>query len=156
MRSDYLMSEYFNKPEQTAEVLRDGWMHSGDAGYLDDDGFLFVADRVKDMVVTGGENVFSIEVERVLFKHPAVLEAAVIGIPSEEWGEAVHAVVVPRPGMNVSADELIAHCRTAIAGYKCPKSVEFRDEPLPVTPVGKVRKNVLRDPWWEGRDKKIG
>ncbi len=156
MHSDYLMSEYFNKPEQTAEVLRDGWMHSGDAGYLDDDGFLFVADRVKDMVVTGGENVFSIEVERVLFKHPAVLEAAVIGIPSEEWGEAVHAVVVPRPGMNVSADELIAHCRTAIAGYKCPKSVEFRDEPLPVTPVGKVRKNVLRDPWWEGRDKKIG
>lgn len=155
MRSDYLMSGYFNKPEQTAEVLRDGWMHSGDAGYLDDDGFLFVADRVKDMVVTGGENVFSIEVERVLFKHPAVLEAAVIGIPSDEWGEAVHAVVVPRPGASVTAEALIAHCRTFIAGYKCPKSVEFREEPLPVTPVGKVRKNVLRDPWWEGRDRKI-
>jgi long-chain acyl-CoA synthetase len=155
MRSDYLMTGYFNRPEQTAEVLRDGWMYSGDAGYLDEDGFLYVADRVKDMIVTGGENVFSIEVERALYKHPAVREAAVIGIPSDDWGEAVHAVVVPHQGANVSAEELIAHCRQLIGGYKCPKSVEFRHEPLPVTPVGKVRKNVLRDPYWEGREKKI-
>ena len=156
IRSDFLMSGYLNRPDQTAEVLRDGWMHSGDAGYLDEDGFLYVADRVKDMIVTGGENVFSIEVERALYKHPSVREAAVIGIPSEEWGEAVHAVVVPRPGANISAEALIAHCRELIGAYKCPKSVEFREEPLPVTPVGKVRKNVLRDPWWEGRDRKIG
>lgn len=155
MRSDYLMTGYLNGPDQTAEVLRDGWMHSGDAGYVDEDGFLFVADRVKDMIVTGGENVFSIEVERALYQHPSVKEAAVIGIPSEEWGEAVHAVVVPRPGTNVTAEALIAHCRDLIGGYKCPKSVEFRDDPLPVTPVGKVRKNVLRDPYWENRDKKI-
>src|SRR5690606_31786617 len=92
MRSDYLMMGYLGQPEQTAEVLRDGWMHSGDAGYLDEDGYLYVADRVKDMIVTGGENVYSIEVERALFQHPAVHEAAVIGIPSKEWGEQVHAV----------------------------------------------------------------
>lgn len=156
MRSDYLMTGYLNRPEQTAEVLRDGWMHSGDAGYLDEDGFLYVADRVKDMIVTGGENVFSIEVERALFKHPAVREAAVIGIPSEEWGEAVHAVVVREQGASVTEEDLIAHCRGLIGSYKCPKSVEFRDDPLPVTPVGKVRKNVLRDPWWENRERKIG
>lgn len=156
MRSDYLMTGYLNRPEDTAEVLRDGWMHSGDAGYLDKDGFLFVADRVKDMIVTGGENVYSIEVERALFQHPAVLEAAVIGIPSDDWGEAVHAVVVRRPGKDASPQDLIAHCRELIAGYKCPKSIEFRTDPLPVTPVGKVRKNVLRDPYWEGRSKKIG
>lgn len=156
MRSDYLMTGYLNRPDQTAEVLRDGWMHSGDAGYLDEDGFLYVADRVKDMIVTGGENVFSIEVERALFMHPAVREAAVIGIPSEEWGEAVHAVVVPEPDASITAEELIAHCRQLIGGYKCPKSVEFRHEPLPVTPVGKVRKNVLRDPWWEHRERRIG
>ncbi len=156
MRSDYLMSEYLNRPGQTAEALRAGWMHSGDAGYLDEDGYLYVADRVKDMIVTGGENVFSIEVERALFRHPAVQEAAVIGIPSEEWGEAVHAVVVLRPGAEAGEEDLIAHCRELIGGYKCPKSVEFRDEPLPVTPVGKVRKNLLRDPWWKGRDRPIG
>ncbi|MCB2050103.1 MAG: long-chain fatty acid--CoA ligase [Novosphingobium sp.] len=156
MRSDYLMSGYLNRSDETAEVLRGGWMYSGDAGYLDEDGFLFVADRVKDMIVTGGENVFSIEVERALFQHPAVLEAAVIGIPSDEWGEAVHAVVVRRPGTNATAQSLIDHCRDLIAGYKCPKSVEFREDPLPVTPVGKVRKNVLRDPYWENRARKIG
>ncbi len=155
MRSDYLMAEYLGKPEQTAAALRDGWMFSGDAGSMDADGFLYVADRVKDMIVTGGENVFSIEVERALASHPAVLQAAVIGIPSEEWGEAVHAVVVLRAGATVDETALITHCRGVIGGYKCPKSVSFRDEPLPVGPAGKVQKNVLRDPYWEGRPRRI-
>ena len=155
MRSAHLMSGYLNNPEATAAVLKDGWMHSGDAGTLDEDGFLYVADRVKDMIVSGGENVYSIEVERVLFMHPAVREAAVIGIPSEQWGEGVHAVVVLKDGASATADELIAFCRTHIGGYKCPRSVEFRALPLPVTPVGKVRKNVLRDPYWAGRSRKI-
>jgi long-chain acyl-CoA synthetase len=155
VRSDMLMNGYFNNPEATAAVLKDGWMHTGDAGTMDEDGFLYVADRIKDMIVTGGENVYSIEVERVLFMHPAVREAAVIGVPSTQWGESVHAVIVPRDGMSVTEAELDAHCRAHIGGYKVPRSYEFRAEPLPVTPVGKVRKNVLRDPHWAGRDRKI-
>jgi long-chain acyl-CoA synthetase len=155
VRSDILMRGYLHNPEGTAAVLKDGWMHTGDAGYFDEDGYLYVADRVKDMIVTGGENVYSIEVERALFMHPAVREAAVIGIPSEQWGESVHAVVVLKDGAQATADELIAHCRTLIGGYKVPRSIEFRNEPLPTTPVGKVRKNVLRDPYWEGRSRKI-
>jgi long-chain acyl-CoA synthetase len=155
IRSDFLMMGYLNNPTATAAALRDGWMHTGDAGYLDADGFLYVADRVKDMIVSGGENVYSIEPERALFLHPAVREAAVIGIPSERWGEAVHAVVVLKDGASATADELIAHCRTLIGGYKCPRSIEFRAEPLPVTPVGKVRKNLLRDPYWVGHVRKI-
>jgi long-chain acyl-CoA synthetase len=155
VRSDMLMNGYLNNPEATAAVLRDGWMHTGDAGTIDDDGFLYVADRVKDMIVTGGENVYSIEVERVLFMHPAVREAAVIGIPSAQWGESVHAVVVLRDGASVTEAELDSHCRMQIGGYKVPRSYEFRDEPLPVTSIGKVRKNVLRDPYWVGRDRKI-
>jgi long-chain acyl-CoA synthetase len=155
MRGDSLMSGYLNNREATDAVLIDGWMHSGDAGTIDGDGFLFVIDRIKDMVVTGGENVYSVEVERALFAHPAVREAAVIGIPSERWGEAVHGVVVLRDGAEVTAEELMMHCRNLIGGYKVPRSIEFRDEPLPVTPVGKVRKNVLRDPHWENFKKKI-
>src|SRR5271166_477045 len=116
---------------------------------------LYVADRVKDMIVTGGENFYSIEVERVLFQHPAVREAAVIGIPSEQRGENVHAVIVLRDGASATPEELTAHCRKLIGGYKIPRSYEFRAEPLPVTSVGKVRKNVLRDPWWAGRERKI-
>lgn len=155
VRSDHLMSGYLNNPEATAAVLRDGWMHTGDAGTIDEDGFLYVADRVKDMIVTGGENVYSIEVERVLFTHPAVREAAVIGIPSAQWGESVHAVVVLKNGASVTEEELTVHCRSQIGGYKVPRSYEFRSEPLPVTAVGKVRKNVLRDPWWAGHSRKI-
>ncbi len=179
VRSDMLMSGYLNNPGATAAAFRvrpeaavppppEGveksgnatlsqgvWMHTGDAGYLDEDGYLYVADRVKDMIVSGGENVYSIEVERVLFMHPAVSEAAVIGVPSEQWGESVHAVVVLKPGAQASAAELTAFCRQHIGGYKLPRSYEFRTEPLPVTPVGKVRKNVLRDPHWVGHARKI-
>ena len=156
VRSDMLMNGYLNNPQATAAVMKDGWMHTGDAGTMDEDGFLYVADRIKDMIVTGGENVYSIEVERVLFTHPAVREAAVIGVPSARWGESVHAVIVPRDGMTVTEAELDAHCRAHIGGYKVPRSYEFRTDPLPVTPVGKVRKNVLRDPHWAGQDRKIG
>ncbi len=155
VRSDMLMSGYFNNPEATAALLKDGWMHTGDAGTMDEDGFVYVADRIKDMIVSGGENVYSIEVERVLFLHPAVREAAVIGVPSERWGEQVHAVVVLKDGQTASEAELDAHCRAHIGGYKVPRSYEFRREPLPVTPVGKVRKNLLRDPHWVGHTRKI-
>ncbi len=155
VRSDMLMSGYLNNPEATAAVLRNGWMHTGDAGTMDADGFVYVADRIKDMIVTGGENVYSIEVERVLFLHPAVREAAVIGIPSEQWGESVHAVVVLKDGATSTEAELDAHCRRHIGGYKVPRSYEFRADALPVTPVGKVRKNLLRDPHWAGRERKI-
>lgn len=155
IRGDNVMTRYFNNPEASKGALTDGWMHSGDAGFVDEDGFLYVADRIKDMIVTGGENVYSVDVERALYQHPAVREAAVIGIPSERWGEAVHTVIVLKDKQSASAEELIAHCHTLIGGYKCPRSVEFRSEPLPTTPVGKIRKNVLRDPFWVGRTRKI-
>jgi long-chain acyl-CoA synthetase len=117
------MIEYWNKPEATTEAFRGGWYHSGDAGYLDSDGYLYLVDRVKDMIVTGGENVYSTEVENAVASHAAVLQVAVIGIPSEQWGEAVHAVVVLKEGLTATAAELIDHCREWIAGYKLPKSV---------------------------------
>ena len=115
------MIEYWNKPEATDEVFRDGWYHTGDAGYLDADGYLFLVDRVKDMIVTGGENVYSTEVENALASHPAVAQVAVIGIPSDEWGEAVHAIVVLARRSDATEEELIAHVRESIAGYKVPK-----------------------------------
>ena len=133
-----------------------GWFHTGDAGYLDEDGFVFLHDRVKDMIVTGGENVYSSEVENALAKHPAVAQVAVIGIPDDKWGEAVHAVVVPYPGTTVTAEELIAHARGLIAGYKVPKSVELRAQPLPLSGAMKVLKRELRAPFWQGRDRNVG
>ena len=155
IRGDNVMTRYFNNPEASKGVLKDGWMCSGDAGYIDEHGFLYVADRIKDMIVTGGENVYSVDVERALYQHPAVRETAVIGIPSEKWGEAVHAVVVLKDGQSATQEELIAHCRSLIGGYKCPRSIEFRTEALPTTPVGKIRKNVLRDAYWIGQTRKI-
>src|SRR5690606_35474048 len=148
MRGDHVMPGYLNNDKASAESLAGGWMHSGDAGFMDEDGFLDIADRIKDMIVSGGENVYSVDVERALYQHPAIREAAVIGIPSEKWGEAVHAVVVLKDGHGAIEQELIAHCMGLIGGYKCPRSVEFRREALPVPPVGKIRKNVLRDPYW--------
>lgn len=149
------MLGYWNKPEVTAETIKDGWVYTGDAGYMDDDGFLFLMDRLKDMVVSGGENVYSAEVENALAQHDAVATSAVIGIPSDKWGEAVHAIVILNPGAEVTGEELKAHCHTLIAGYKCPRSVEFRTEPFPLSGANKVLKTELRKPFWQGRDRQI-
>jgi acyl-CoA synthetase (AMP-forming)/AMP-acid ligase II len=138
------MVGYWNNSPATIEALRDGWLHTGDMGHIDEDGFVYLDDRKKDMIVSGGENVYSREVEEALMSHPAVADAAVIGVPDERWGEAVKAVVVLKAGQAFAADALIAHTRGAIAGYKCPKSVEFVSE-LPRLPSGKVSKVALRD-----------
>lgn len=155
MRGPNCMLGYWNKPEQTERALVDGWVMTGDAGYLDQDGFLFLVDRVKDMIVTGGENVFSAEVESALSQHPAVNEAVVIGIPSDHWGEAVHAIVRLMPGQDATEDDIIAFCQQLIAGYKCPRSVEFREDPFPMTGAGKLRKIDLRTPFWENQNRSI-
>jgi long-chain acyl-CoA synthetase len=155
-RGPGVMMGYWNKPQQTAEALRDGWMHTGDGGYMDEDGFLFIVDRVKDMIVSGGENVYSAEVENALAQHPAVAACAVIGIPHEQWGEAVHAVIVCKPGCAaIELEALRNHCRELIAGYKCPRSVEYRDT-LPLSGAGKVLKTVLREPHWKDRQRQVG
>lgn len=156
VRAGNFMKEYWNKPEATKEVFRGGWYHSGDAGYLDDRGYLYLVDRVKDMIVTGGENVYSVEVENALGEHPAVAQVAVIGIPHERWGEAVHAIVVLHPGAEATEEELIAHTREWIAGYKVPKSIEFRSEPLPLSGAMKVLKRELREPYWKDHDRGVG
>jgi long-chain acyl-CoA synthetase len=153
VRGPNVMAGYWRKPEQTDAVLAGGWYHTGDLGRLDEDGYLYLVDRAKDMIVTGGENVYSTEVEDVLYRHPAVAEAAVFGIPDARWGEAVHAVVVPRS--DVTEDELIAHCREAIAGYKVPKRIELRAEALPKSGAGKLLKRELRAPYWEGRESMV-
>lgn len=151
-----VMAGYWNKEKQTAAVLdADGWYQTGDLGYVDPDGYLFLVDRSKDMIVSGGENVYCTEVEDAIYNHPAVLEATVFGIPDDRWGEAVHAVVVPRAGVEIDEATLIAHCRSRIAGYKVPKSISFQDEPLPKSGPGKVLKRNLRAPFWEGRERLI-
>jgi long-chain acyl-CoA synthetase len=150
VRGPNVMAGYWNKPEQTAKALTGGWYRTGDLGYLDEDAYLYLVDRARDMIVTGGENVYSTEVEDVLFRHEAVLEAAVFGIPDARWGEAVHAVVVLRS--EVTEDELVRHCREVIAGYKVPRRIEVRAEPLPKSGAGKVLKRELRAPFWAGRD----
>ena len=155
VRGPMVMQGYWRQPELTAEALRNGWMHTGDAGYLDAEGFLFLVDRVKDMIVSGGENVYSAAVENVIHQFPGVHECAVIGVPSERWGEAVHAIVVPRGGAPVDADELLAHCRQYLAGYECPKTIEVRAEPLPRSGAGKILKTELRKPFWDGEARGI-
>jgi long-chain acyl-CoA synthetase len=154
-RAANYMREYWNRPEETAAAFRGGWYHTGDAGYVDADGYVYLVDRVKDMIVTGGENVYSAEVENAVATHPAVAQVAVIGIPSEQWGEAVLAVVVPKPGAELSEEEIKAWARERIAGYKVPKAVEFRSEPLPLSGAMKVLKRELRAPYWEGRDRAV-
>lgn len=145
-RGDNVMMGYLNRPEETAEVLRDGWLHTRDAGWMDAEGYITITDRLKDMIVTGAENVYSIEVEHALSYHPDVVESAVIGLPDERWGERVHAIVVMAAGAPAPDEQhLRDHCRERIAGYKVPKSFEFRTEPLPRTAAGKVQKRVLRD-----------
>ena len=154
-RGPNVMVGYWQMPEQTALTLRGGWLHTGDAAYMDEDGFIYISDRLKDMIISGGENVYSTEVENALHQHPAVAQCAVIGVPDERWGERVHAIVVPRRGAERDADAIIAHCRALIADFKCPRSVDFRDEPLPLSGAGKILKTELRQPYWEGRTRAV-
>ncbi len=154
-RGETVMMGYWEKPEETAKAVVDGWMHTGDGGYMDKDGYVYVVDRIKDMIISGGENIYSAEVENCIAQHPAVAQCAVIGIPHERWGETVHAVVMRKPGAAVTADELIAFCKERIAGYKCPRSVKIQDEPLPLSGAGKILKRDLRAPYWEGKQRAV-
>lgn len=154
VRGPNVMQGYWNKPEQTAAALKNGWMHTGDGAYMDEDGFIFIADRLKDMIISGGENIYSAEVENALAQHPAVAACAVIGIPNDQWGESVHAVVVLKPDVKPDASELIDHCKALIAGYKCPRSVDFVAA-LPLSGAGKVLKTTLREPFWKGRTRNV-
>jgi acyl-CoA synthetase (AMP-forming)/AMP-acid ligase II len=153
-RSRANMLGYWKRPEETARTIRDGWLHTGDAGYMDADGYVFIHDRVKDMIISGGENVYPAEVESALSEHPAIAEIAVIGVPDAKWGEAVKAIVVLRPGASLSQDELIAWARTRIAGFKTPRSVAFVDT-LPRNASGKLLKRELRAPYWEGKARQV-
>jgi long-chain acyl-CoA synthetase len=156
VRGPIVMQGYWRKPELTAQTLRGGWMHTGDSGYFDDDGFLFIADRIKDMIISGGENIYSIEVENAISSHPDVAQCAVIGIPDPRWGEAVHAIVVARMGADgLTAESIIAHCRPIIASYKCPRSVDLRRKLLPQSSVNKIDKVALREPFWRNRSRQV-
>jgi len=153
-RASQNMVGYWNLPEETARALRGGWFHTGDAGYLDEAGYLYIYDRVKDMIISGGENIYPAEVENALFGHPGVADVAAIGVPDERWGEAVKAIVVARPGAEPTAEELIAFAKTRIADFKAPSSVDFVAE-LPRNPSGKILKRELREPYWRGRQRKV-
>lgn len=154
-RGPNVMAGYWQLPEQTAQTLRGGWLHTGDAAWMDEEGFVYISDRLKDMIISGGENVYSTEVENALHQHPAVAQCAVIGVPDARWGERVHAIVVPRVGVPRDAEDIIAHCRRLIADFKCPRSVDFRDEPLPLSGAGKILKTELRKPYWEGKERSV-
>jgi acyl-CoA synthetase (AMP-forming)/AMP-acid ligase II len=153
-RGPQLMRGHWNQPEATAEVLRGGWLHTGDAGVIDDEGYLYVQDRVKDMIVSGGENIYPRVVEEVLFEHPAIADVAVIGVPDQRWGEAVKAIVVLRQGMAADAEELMDFCRGKLGGFERPRSVDFIAA-LPRNPSGKVLKRVLREPYWAGHGRRV-
>lgn len=155
VRGPNVMLGYWNKPEQTEAVLRDGAYWTGDLGYIDADGYLYLVDRSKDMIVTGGENVYCTEVEEVLYQHPAALEVAVFGVPDDKWGEAVWAVIVPREGKEIDTGQVIEFCRERIAGYKVPKGIDVQLEPLPKSGPGKVLKRELRAAHWEGRERAV-
>jgi long-chain acyl-CoA synthetase len=155
LRGKCLMNAYWKSPEVTASALRGGWYHTGDMGYVDDEGYLFLVDRKADMIVTGGENVYPKEVEDVLYQHPAVAAAAVVSAPDDTWGERVQAVVTLMPGQKVDAEQLIAHCKARLAGYKCPKRVEIWDA-LPMSPVGKILRKDIKQALWKGHARMIG
>jgi acyl-CoA synthetase (AMP-forming)/AMP-acid ligase II len=154
VRGDLVMKGYWNRPDATAETLRNGWLHTGDVGHVDGDGYVYITDRRKDLIISGGANVYPREVEEVLCAHPAVYEAAVIGVPDETWGESVKALVVLRPGAEATAAQLIEHCRRHLASYKKPRSVEFLPE-LPKNAYGKILKRELREPFWTGHERRV-
>lgn len=155
VRGANVMQGYWNRPEETEKAIVDGWMHTGDGARMDADGYVYIVDRMKDMIISGGENVYSVEVENVVARHPAVAQCAVIGIPDPHWGELVHAVVVPHADARPTAQEIIDFCKQYIAGYKCPRSVEIRDEPLPMSGAGKIMKRDLRQPYWNKTDRRV-
>lgn len=155
VRGNHVMTGYWKNPEMTRQALRGGWYHSGDMGYRDEDGYLYLVDRKADMIVTGGENVYPKEVEDVLYEHPAVSMAVVVSAPDDKWGERVQAVVVRKTGQSVTEDEIIGFCRKKLGGYKCPKAVEFR-ESIPTSPIGKVLRRDVKKTFWEGHARSIG
>jgi long-chain acyl-CoA synthetase len=149
-----IMMGYWKLPEKTRETVINGWLHTGDLGYMDKAGYVFLVDRKNDMIITGGENVYPNEVENLLMAHPAVLEAAVIGVPDQKWGEAVKAIVVLKQGKTATADEIIKYCKSKLAGYKCPKSIDFKDV-IPKTGAGKISRSALKKDYWKGQDRMI-
>jgi acyl-CoA synthetase (AMP-forming)/AMP-acid ligase II len=154
VKGDIVTKGYWKLPEESAKSIKNGWLHTGDMAVIDEEGYVTIVDRKKDMILTGGENVYSTEVENVLYLHPAILECAVVGIPDAKWGEAVKGVVVLKTGQKATAEEIIHFCKEKIAHYKAPKSIDFI-EALPRTGSGKIHKKGLRDKYWEGYDKKV-
>jgi fatty-acyl-CoA synthase len=153
-RSNHVFAGYWQQPEESAKALVDGWFHTGDEGHIEEDDYLVISDRKKDVIISGGENVSSVEVEDCLYQHPAVAEVAIIGVPHDKWGETVKALVVFRSGQQATEQDLIEFCRGRLAHYKCPTSVEVRDS-LPRTATGKLQKFKLRAPFWEGMERKV-
>jgi fatty-acyl-CoA synthase len=153
MRGNDVMKGYYDQPDATAEAFRGGWFHSGDIAVMHPEGAIELRDRKKDIIISGGENISTIEVEQAVARHPAVLECAVVAIPDEKWGERPKAFVALKPGASATAEEIVAFCRQHLAGFKCPAAVEFTE--LPKTSTGKIQKFVLRDKEWSGRDKRI-
>ncbi|MCW0212491.1 MAG: long-chain-fatty-acid--CoA ligase [Pseudonocardia sp.] len=155
VRTEQLMSGYWRRPDATTSAITpDGWLRSGDGGHVDEDGYVYVTDRIKDMIISGGENIYPAEIERVLAEHPAVADVAVIGVPDDRWGEVPKAIVVAAPGAQVDQDEILAFCRDQLASFKCPKTVDVLDE-LPRNPTGKILKKDLRAPYWAGRERSV-
>jgi len=156
VRGSIVMKGYFNNPQETARVVDgEGWLYTADAGFVDDDGFLYLTDRIKDMIISGGENIYPAEVENVICSMSGVREAAVVGIPDEKWGERVLAFVVPHSGVTIDPAEVITYTRDRLAHYKCPRDVVIREEPLPLNPTGKILRRVLREPYWKSSIFKI-
>jgi len=153
-RSNVVLEGYWQQPEATADALAGGWFHTGDGGTIDDDSYLTISDRKKDVIISGGENVSSIEVEDCLYQHPAVAEACVIGVPDEKWGETVKALIVLKPGAEATEADLITHCRDHLTHFKCPTSIDFRSE-FARTSTGKLQKFKIREPYWEGRERQV-
>jgi acyl-CoA synthetase (AMP-forming)/AMP-acid ligase II len=153
-RGKNIMLGYWKMPDKTADTIKDDWLHTGDMGTVDEDGYIYLVDRKNDMIITGGENVYPREVEDILLEHPAIMEVAVVGIPDEKWGEAVNAVVVLKEGMKATGEEIIKFTKSRLAGYKCPKSVDFRSA-LAKTAAGKIARSQIKKEYWQDKDRLI-